>query len=142
MSTPNYSSPKSPLCTSLAVAAWICAAVLAASRFLNLHAGNAADPYDISKRQDSFIPLKPYVTKEEMVGWLASRPVGAGEIDEVEYSVARYVLVPTLVCGNTDKNVIVTNFDGDEELNAVIKRDGYDLVARVAPGRAVIRRRQ
>src|SRR5580765_9008826 len=117
----NNASPKSGLCTCLAVAATLCAVVLAASRFLDLHAGTAADPYEIAKRQNSFIPLKPYIANEQMVGWLASRPVGASEMDEVEYSVARYALVPTLVCGNTDKSLIVTNFDTDDELNAVIK---------------------
>jgi|ERR1043166_7088624 hypothetical protein len=139
----NDGSPKSALCTCLAVAAAVCAVVLAECQFQDLHvAGIAADPYKIEKLQNSFIPLKPYVANEQMVGWLASRPVGASEMDEVEYSVARYALVPTLVCGNTDKSLIVTNFDTDDELNAVIKRDGYELVARVAPGRAVIRRRQ
>jgi hypothetical protein len=77
-----------------------------------------------------------------MVGWRASRPVDAGEIEEAEYSVARYALVPSLVLGNTDKDMLVTDFDTDEELNAAIKRDGYELVARAGPGKAIIRRRR
>ena len=127
----------------LGMATVICSIMIAASHFLELHLGDAAaDPYDVEARQASFTPLRPFVVMEEMAGWRASRPVGASEMDELEYSLARYALVPTLLCGHADKKLIVTNFDCDEELNAAIRRNDYKLVVRVAPGRAVVRRRQ
>ena len=125
----------------LAIAMAMCAGVLVTWHFRDLRAGEALDPYDADRRQAVYLPVQPYVANEEMVGWWASRPIGASEAGEVEYSLARYALVPTLLCGHPDKPVIVTHFDTDRELDAAIHSGKYELVAHVAPGFAVIRSR-
>ena len=118
-----------------------CALALATRHLVDLHRGEAADPYEAEQRVATYEPLRRFVGGEAKVGWLTSRTVGASEMDEVEYSIARYTLVPTLLCGHPDKPVIVTHFDREEELEAVLGRGEFQLVARVGPGMAVIRRR-
>lgn len=118
-----------------------CALVLTTQRLIDLHAGEASDPYEAQRRVATYEPFRRFVGDKGKVGWWASRTVGASEMDEVEYSLARYCLVPTLVCGHPDKRFIVTHFDRDEELEAVLRSGEYQIVARVGPGMAVIRRR-
>lgn len=130
-----------PLSGLLGAAIALAALVLTARHLVDLHSGEAADPYEAERRQAAYVPMKPLLANEAMAGWWASRPTGASEMDEVEYSLARYALVPTLLCGHADKPVIVIHLDRDEDLEPVLHGGEYRLIARVAPGMAVIRRR-
>lgn len=103
--------------------------------------GMAADPYRVAEGDARFGTLRPFLKNERIVGWLASRAIGASEADEVAHSQARYAIVPTLLAGDTDRDVVVACFDTDAELDAAIANGAYEVLGRPSPGLAVLKRR-
>ncbi len=103
--------------------------------------GVAADPYRVAEADARFGALRPFLKNERIVGWMASRAVGASEADEAAHSQARYAIVPTLLAGDADRDVVVACFDTDAELDAVIAKVAYEVLGRPSPGLAVLKRR-
>jgi hypothetical protein len=101
---------------------------------------SAEEPGRIGDIESKFSALKPYLAGVDLVGYLASRTIGASAKDEMEHSLARYALVPTLVCTHPNKPYVVTNFDTGRELDALLRTGEFQLVARAGPGLAVLRR--
>jgi len=125
------------LVAALAIAAQ--ATWLAFDHFRNLCA-TADDPYSLNNVVAKFAPLRAYLAGVDMVGYLASRTTGQNEQDEMEHGVARYALAPTLVCGHANKPLVITNFDTDQVLDALLNRGEFTVVARVGPGLAILKR--
>jgi len=100
----------------------------------------AEDPYRAVEFSAKYTALAPYLSGVNRVGWIASRPPSAGEWDEVEFSMARFTLVPTLVCNRKDLPLIIAHFDSGAELDRLLASGEFQLVTRVRDSLALVRR--
>lgn len=100
----------------------------------------ADDSCSASAGEAKFAPLRPYLKGVDRVGYLAGKHPNDQGREELEHSQARYALVPTVVCGHPNKPIVVANFDSDQELELLLHTGEFGLIARVAPGLAVLRR--